>query len=282
MLPSCNPEAPWSTKHVRIQMQVENLSAGFAECSVATNKEAYYLVGITYSGGKLDPATEDQLFMQQALDSAYKDYQEWRQALEAQDISPIAPFSSHSLLYGSTTRFFTGLLPDTEYWIYAFVVNPDKLTPAGQLYIEKIRTLEESKMNVHFDYRVKGYWDYIYPINEDGSIEERFPYVATTRDSLDIASDEHNFSPEIYFDVWLFSYFMAANYAPLLYGVKAIYNDGFNSFLEFQPGHTYYTCISGFDGSFRQMYLYKFTWTGEDFEAYFSNEDNLSSNGQNQ
>jgi len=282
LLPSCDPEAHWTTSHVKINMHVENISAGFAECSFVTNKEAYYLVGITPAREDNDPTANEQLFMQQMLDSIYTGYLDWQQSLEEINVSPIAPFSSHSLQYGTVTRFFTGLIPDTEYCIYAFVVNPDKREPAGTLYIERVRTLRESQMNIHFDYRVKGYWDYIYPINEDGFIEDHFPYVATTRDSLDFAAGQSSSWPQIYFDFWLINYFVESETAPIHYGVKAIFNDGFTSYLEFVPGHTYYTCISGYDGGFLQMYLYKFTWTGEDFEAYFTDEDNLISHGKNE
>ena len=41
---SCNPEAPWATKDVIIQMKAKTVSAGFAEYSFSTNKEAYYLI----------------------------------------------------------------------------------------------------------------------------------------------------------------------------------------------------------------------------------------------
>lgn len=279
---SCNPEAPWTTNNVRISMQVDRYSAGFVDCSFATNKDAYYLIGITPAPEELTRPADENLFMQHALDSVYADYQYWRQRLENLEVYPIAPFSSHSLQYGAVQRIFTGLRPDTEYWIYAFVVNPDKRIPVGHLHLISLRTTEASLMEVGFDYRVKGRWDYVYPLDTLGNIDDRFPYLATTRDSAEMAEEPDYRGPEAYFMDWLAFRFSDSDFAVIHYGVKATYNDGFDSWLEFQPGHTYYTCIAGYDGTFRQIAIYKFTWTGDNYENYFSNEDNLVGHGEDE
>jgi hypothetical protein len=59
----------------------------------------------------------------------------------------------------------------------------------------------------------------------------------------------------------------------VIYGVYAVNNDGFNSGEIWQEGHTYYTVVSGYDGSFRQTTIYKFVWTGEDCNLYFRDTD---------
>ena len=186
-----------------------------------------------------DPVTDNMSFMQLILDSAYAEYEYWREGLENREVYPIAPFSSHALQYGAVQRIFTGLRPDTEYWIYAFVVHPDKRIPVGSLHLTALRTAEASQMEVTFDYRVKGRWDYIYPLDTLGNIDDRFPYIATTRDSAKLAEEPDYRGPEAYFIDWLAFRLADSDFADIHYGVRAIYNDGFDSWLEFQPGHTY-------------------------------------------
>jgi hypothetical protein len=167
-----------------------------------------------------------------------------------------------------------------DYWVYAFVVNPDKMTPAGKLYLTKVTTATESVVDVHFDYRVKGLWDYIYPMDAADNIYTRFPYIATTRDSVELRREieegEVPMSPQIYFQLWMLNLFLDPSQAHPHYGVQAIKNDGIDSYLEFEEGHTYYTAIGGFDGSFKQYTLYRFRWEGENTELYLSEEQNIA------
>ena len=269
---SCNPEAKWETKDVTLNMTVNTVSAGFIECSFSTDKDAYYLISIVEPWEDYNPVTNQKQFMQLALDSAYADYLMWRNGLLREKEFNVAPFSSHSLHYGNTRHFFTGLLPDRDYWVFAFVVNPETLKPTGNLIIENIKTTEESVMEVHFDYRVKGSWDYIYPIDTTGKVQNRFPYIATTRDSLTLTEDSL-FSEEgavLYFYFWCLERFFEPEKANVTYGVHAVDNDGWQSSEMFQEGHTYYTAICGFDGSFKQMTIYRFVWTGEKCEFYYT------------
>ena len=64
------------------------------------------------------------------------------------------------------------------------------------------------------------------------------------------------------------------------YGTSVVYNDGINSDAEFEKGHTYYTAIVSYDGFMGNNVIYKFTWTGEDYEYYFKNEDSIVSDGE--
>ena len=271
---SCNPAAKWETENVEIEMKIETVSAGFVECSFSTNKDAYYLIAIEEAKEDMDPTLHPKQFMMLALDSANVEYLAWRNKLLKEGEFNVAPFSSHALQYGTINHFFTGLWPDTEYWIYAFVVNPDKMTPAGKLYLETIQTAVESDLSVTFEYRVKGYWDYVYPLDDYGFIDNYFPYVGTTRDSLDIAAA--NQTPKEYFQAWLENLLDHPENANVLYGVKAVENDGWDGHIMFEHGHTYYTAISAFDGPVSQSnVIYKFTWNGEDTEYYFKEEDSL-------
>lgn len=277
-LASCNPEAKWETEDVTINMQVTTVSAGFIECSFSTSKEAYYLVSISPVKKDYDPMTHQKQFMMLALDSANVQYLKWRNELLNQGEFNIAPFSSHALQYGAIDYFYTGLLPNQDYWIYAFVVNPETMEPAGKLYLQEITTTKESIMDIHFDYRVKGRWDYIYPVDTLGNIYSRFPYIATTVDSLKLVDSEFgtDSAAVAHFVFWAFERFTDPSKAVVYYGVHSVENDGYQSAENFQAGHIYYTAISGYDGSFRQTTVYKFTWTGETCNLYYHDTDSAN------
>ena len=136
-------------------------------------------------------------------------------------------------------------------------------------------------MDVHFEYRIRGYWDYIYPLNPDGKINNRYPYLAATRDSTFLA-DVVEQSPEEYFSD-LFDFLAEMNYVKdIRYGVQVVLNDGVDSDVRFEQGHTYYTAIAGFDGVVGGGVIYKFTWLGEEYEAYLKDEDNIVTYGEDE
>lgn len=281
MLSSCNPEAPWTTNNVTVNMSIRTVSAGFVECNFSTDKEAYYLVNIEPVRKGYDPMAHQKQFMMLVIDSVNLEYLIWRNNLLKEGEINVAPFASYALNYGTTDRFFTNLDPDTYYWIYAFVVDPEKQQPAGKLYISTIKTTSESVVDVHFEYRVNGYWDYIYPVDSLGNIYSHFPYLALTADSQYIA-DETTMSPEEYFTYYFLDVMESDNTDEIRYGVQVAMNDGISSSEEFQAGHTYYTAIAGFDGLIGNNVIYKFNWTGEDFQAYFTDEDNIVSYGEDE
>ena len=286
LCPSCKSEAPWTTKNVTLTMNIKTVSAGFIECEFSTNKEAYYLVAIEPARAGYDPMAHQKDFMMLALDSANVEYIQWRNWLLRNGETNIAPFSSHALQYGKTSRFFTNLKPDTEYWVYAFVVNPDKLQPAGKLYLSRVTTKTESIVNVFFEYRVHGYWDYVYPVDARGEIYDHFPYMCDIIDSLELlaqvpASERSTALVDTVAIRYFTKYYetlmnSGIDISSLLnYGVKATNNDGWSSYLEFEKGHTYYKAIVGWDGEMGNNVIYKFKWKGENFEAYFKNEDSF-------
>ncbi len=275
-------EAKWATDDVTISMQVGAVSAGFIECKFSTSKDAYYLVDCVPVVKDYQPYDQQKQFMTLAVDSAYIQYLQWRYWLLEEGESNIAPFSSHSLYYGNVDKLFTNLTPGADYWVYAFIVNPETLKPAGKLYLQTVHTSDTSIYNVHFDYRVRDVYDYIYPINEkDGSINYFFPYLAATRDSADLA-DVHHKTPEEYFTD-LFLLYSEYNLSELIrYGVHVTKNDGMNSDEAFEVGHTYYTAIVSYDGFMGNNVIYKFKWTGEDCNLYFTDEDNIADLGEDE
>lgn len=288
---SCDPRAKWETEEVEIQMNITTVSAGYVECSFSTNKDAYYLVAIEPVRPDYDPMAHQKQFMTLALDSANAEYIQWRYDLLSKGEFSIAPFASHSLQYGSIDHFFTGLTLGTEYWIYAFVVNPETMKPAGKLYLEKVETTYSSIVPIRFEYRVKGDWDYAYPIDSvTGHINSHFPYVAITMDSLEIREllrEVHETkdtstlyyyanTAQEFFVFWLYEQFRNPGNALVRYGVSVVENDGISSRLFFLEDHTYYTFIGGYDFSFaEQMALYKFRWH-YDYTHYFTNKENIA------
>ena len=281
MLASCNPEARWTTKDVTIQIAPYTISAGYIECAFTPDDDAYYLVACEPAKEGVNPQDNPKQFMTLALDSANTEYIQWRYDLLQAGEFQIAPFASHCLQYGQIDKFFTNLEPNTKYWIYAFVVNPEKIQPAGKLFLQTVTTKSTSVVDVHFEYRVRGYWDYIYPLNPDGKINNHFPYLAATVDSLTLVESWEGMPPEIYFAQYFVNIAEADNKDDIRYGVQVVYNDGWSSHVAFEEGHTYYTAIVSYDGFIGNNVIYKFTWTGEDFEAYFKDEDSIVSNGEN-
>ena len=273
-------EAKWATEDVTISMNVGAVSAGFVECQFSTSKDAYYLIDCVPVSQEYDPYSQQKQFMTLAIDSAYIQYLQWRYWLLEAGESNVAPFASHSLYYGKVDKIFTNLVPGADYWVYAFVVNPETMKPAGKLYLQTVHTSDTSIYDVHFDYRVRDVYDYIYPINDkDGSINYYFPYLAATRDSAWLA-EEFDKTPEEYFTD-LFLLYSEYNLNEMVrYGVVVTKNDGFNSDEAFEVGHTYYTAIVSYDGFMGHNVIYKFTWTGEGCNLYFTDEDNIADTGE--
>ncbi len=269
----CNPEATWETEDVEVTMTVNTVSAGFVECSFTPNKDAYYLISIVEPWENFNPVYNSKQFMQLALDSAYAEYLLWRNDLLRNSEFNVAPFSSHSLQYGAVDHFFTGLLPGEDYWVFAFPVNPETMQPIGKLVLENVTTPDTSIFDVHFEYRVKGEWDYVYPVDSAGAIYTRFPYIATTRDSADLGLEEDD--AILYFVGWCLERFLIPDSANVMYGVQAVKNDGINSYTSFKEDHTYYTIISGYDGSFKQTTVYKFKWK-KDCNYFFVDTDSAN------
>ena len=278
---SCSPDAKWETKDVTITMNVHTVSAGFINCQFTPSKDAYYLIDCVPVQADYDPHRQAKQFMTLAVDSAYIEYLEWRHWRLKEGEFNIAPFSSHALQYGSVGKAFTNLTPGTDYWVFAFLVNPETLQPVGNLYLQTIHTADTSIYDVHFEYRVRGQYDYIYPVNaKDQSINYYFPYLAATRDSARLA-DEYGQSPELYFTE-LFLAYSEYNLADMVrYGVNVNLNDGYNSDEEFIEGRTYYTAIVSYDGFMGNNVIYKFTWTGEDCNLYFTDANNIAVYGEN-
>lgn len=288
LLVACSPEAPYSTDgDTVVKIEVKQIKSGYVCVSFTPDRDAYYLVSIDKVVPGLNPHKMERTFMQLALDSAYMTYVTWRyhQMLNGVPAHQVAPFQSHALQYGHTEFYAYYLEPDTEYWIYAFAVNPEANRPTSRLFIHTIRTEGTSSTICRFRYRVKGYWDYVYPLDSLGNLLNDFPYMVGTLDSVEMRRRciEGGFaSPAVFFADSINRVLKEQDMnSRVLWGIYAHNNDGIGdgtSSTLFEEGHTYYTAMAGVDGQLYpgkdQNALFRFTWH-ENMDTIFSPASSL-------
>jgi len=277
---ACNPEVEAHTKDVQVTIDVQQVSAGYISVEFSTNKKAFYLMGIHPIREGVDIKKVEKQFMLLALDSAYVDYLYWRNK-QLQQLTPvIADFASHSLQYGNANHYFTLLQPATDYWVYAFVVDPNTNKPAGKLYFQTVTTREESLQPMFFEYRVEGRWDYVYPKDSTGEINSFTPWVGETIDSITLREQGWE-SPGAYF-LSRFKDVYAGTYTRILYGIYAHENNGVGdgtSITNFEFGKTYYSGMASLDAPLAYPLdtnaydIYRFTWMGDSTDLYFTPAD---------
>lgn len=300
LLWACNPEQVYTTRNVEVSMRLVQLSAGFAEYEYKTNKDAYYAIGIVEKDEFpeiTDPFLMEEQFKSLVLDEYYMYYIIWRHELLLQGVPYIADYPSHTLFYGTTTYYHIFLKPDTEYWSFAFVVDPKTNKAAGPLVLETIRTLKESEISVKFLYRVQGTWDYSYPMHYSsptdtiGNILSNFPYMSSTRskdylvqwcmDKFGDTSSVDGHTPAAYFiDTLRQEIHNADPHSRVLFGEFAYNNVDEYGDPKWEVGKEYYSGFAGCDGDFnvRQQAVYRFTWQGEGTRLHFTEEDKLRAN----
>lgn len=280
LLPSCNPEAPYHTEDVSLKLEVKRVSAGFAEVHFTTDKDAYYFADIEPAREGIDPKELEFQFKSLALDHAYVEYVNWRYEHLYKGEELVAEFSSHSLQYGNTEKYFTGLTPDTDYWVFGFVVDPVSNRPCGDLIFQLIHTSESSRVKTFFEYRINDVWDYVYPKDDAGELCFYIPWVGETVDSL-VLREMGVAAPGRYF-ITRMQALQTQETPNVFYGMYAHKNDGEGdgtSDTKFEEGHTYYTALASFDGpivlegEWRNYSIFKFTWT-PGMQRKFSASDN--------
>lgn len=289
ILSSCNPEAKSvSGMQVNIEINPQVISSGFMQIAFQTDREAYYHVGIVPRSEAPDLSSNPSVkaFMNLKLDEAYTEYITWRHALLESKAPYIAEFPTHSLQYGKIEYNFTYLLPDTEYMIYAFAVDATTNKPDGRLFTYQIATYDESfYQDLQFEYRVRGYWDYIYPVypfigSESNQIIDFVPWVGATVDAQQLLDLSFSTVQE-YFE-YLFGLYIDYKLTDQIhFGIYAHNNDGLGdgtSDTWFEEGHTYYTALALVDGYLEKqsIVIYKFLWEGEQTQLYFTDLDRLT------
>lgn len=292
-LSSCNPTAKAvSGMEVSIDMTLQEVSAGFATVRFNTNQEAYYHVGIIPAADLPDTTNNAAVrsFMKLKLDAAYTDYINWRHSLLADEVPFIADFAAHSLQYGEVDYPFTFLTPDSSYFVYAFVVNATTINPDGRLFLKPLTTSPESSfLDTRFEYRIRGTWEYIYPIdNTTGQIRSVIPWSYAAADSLDLREtfDDDEFQSASVSDIFaLFFAIQRAQYfeGKIRYGIYArntAIETSDTMLISFEEGHTYYVGMAQMDGyeDYLQgaMDIYRFRWLGDSTNLFFTDSMHLT------
>ncbi|MBQ7531422.1 MAG: hypothetical protein IJT12_06910 [Paludibacteraceae bacterium] len=283
-LSSCNPEAKAvSGLDVEIKMSPVIVSSGFMQVTFEPNKEAYYHIGIIPAEQAPDTSNSYNVrtFMALMLDKAYADYLYWRSDLLEQGTPYVAEFPTHSLQYGKVEHCFTLLEPDKDYMIFAFVVDAKTNKPDGRLFTYYLSTEAESVFEdaMQFEYRVRGYWDYVYPVSIYGDIMSWVPWVGATIDSLMLVETDY-LNPLDFFVQTFHEYMQYQENDRIHFGIYAHNNDGIgdgSSMTFFDEGHTYYTGVAMMDGylSSSASAIYKFRWEGEKTQLFFTSQDIL-------
>jgi len=273
MLLGCKSYAPYETKNISLDVQLLDVSAGYARVKITPSKDTYYYVGmIELDSGQTSPAQDASHFMTLQLDQANIDYLNWRHDLLEKNVPYVASFVDHVLYYGTLEHTLVHLIPGRNYMLFAFVVDPITITPVGELFYKTFVTTDSSYKDIYFDYRIDDWWDFVYPVDSAGEINSYHPYMVSTvtQDSLlahflnDTVDALHK--PYCYF--WLFlgaHNYILLDYGRIEYGVySASHKDAelAPDSVTFNPGTTYYTCIFSADGMVnqKQFQSYKFTW----------------------
>lgn len=274
---SCDTRAAYNTEGVVIDMNIIQLRSGFCEVEFTPSSDAWYYVDVK-PVSNMDPRVYKTEFMSLALDEAYMKYIEWRHGQLVQHAPYVADFASHSLRYRNTCDYFYYLEPDTDYWLFAFVVDPKTNEPCGDLFCQTIHTSPKSDIDVTLLYKVSGSWDYGYPLDKKtGSLTTDVPWIGITYDSEDIADEMACMTPDQFFGR-CYDQLVEHRNANIFRGIYAHENNGLGdgtSRTVYKEGHTYYICMAVFDGKFSQHVIYKFTWT-KDIELTFVPDDSLS------
>lgn len=261
---SCDTRAAYSTEGVFIDMKILQMGSGFCEVEFTPSADAWYYVDVKPVSHDIDPQDYKAEFMSLALDGAYMRYIEWRHDQLIQLTPYVADFASHSLRYRKTDYYFYYLEPDTDYWLFAFVVDPKTNEPSGDLFCQTVHTKAKSELDVTMLYKLSGSWDYGYPLDKKtGNLTTDVPWIGITYDSEDIADEMAVMTPDQFFGQCYDNLRVNSN-ANIFRGIYAHDNDGVGDGTSptlYEEGHTYYTCMATFDGAFGQHVIYKFTWT---------------------
>lgn len=274
---SCSTRADYNTEGVVIDMKIIQKSAGFCEVKFTPSANAWYYVTMEPVSYQIDPQDYKKEIMSLALDKAYVEYVAWRHG-KLREMTPyVADFASHSLIYRESDIYFHYLEPDKDYWLIAFVVDPKSNEPCGELFCETVHTRPRSSIPGRMLYKVKGAWDYGYPLDPFGNLTTNVPWIAITFDSEDIAEEMSSMTPKQFFGQ-RYEELRENKNANVLRGIYAHNNDGLgdgSSYTLYEEGHTYYTCLAVFDGDFGNHAIYKFTWH-PDIDLSFLPKDSLS------
>lgn len=183
----CTTKSKYHLFGVKFDIDVNEVTRGYIHVNFRPSTVAHYVTGCMKVNDDYDPVEKSEQFMTLMVDSLYQDYLKWRYDYLKNQIDYIADFASHSLQYGDSEKYFQDLEPDTDYWVYAFVVDPYSKEPFDDLWLLTVHTDSLAAYRAWFDTRFQGNYLYLYPREyEGGPILEDIPYTAAILDSLEV------------------------------------------------------------------------------------------------
>lgn len=180
-LMSCNTKAPYLRVESELTFVVEAVSGTQVEVSAsAADDRSYYFFDIIETSVIKDLNISDYNLMMFALDVLYREYLDWRFNYIVRNEGYITDFRSHMFQYGPCRKTFSNLMPDTDYTILGFCIDPDNIQePIGKLYKIPVHTTlpnaEISKMNIDLRVDVMDY----------GPTEDSLTVMLSLRPSVD-------------------------------------------------------------------------------------------------
>lgn len=260
---SCTTKSKFHLIGVEFDIQINEITRGYIHTSFYPSTVAYYVTGCMPVNDEYDPVEKSGQFMTLMVDSLYQDYLKWRYDYLKNQEDFIADFASHSLQYGDSEKYFQNLKPDTDYWVYAFVVDPYSKEPFDNLWLQTVHTDSLLTYSVYFDTRVQGSYFYLYPrSSEGGPIVEDVPYTGMVVDSLDVIDNHSLKHSSIVSQLQFYSdmeYSMAVNYGILSQitytGVRQINYSG-----KWTDGHDYFIIMGELQGGIFNRTYYRFRY----------------------
>ena len=137
---ACEVNPPYTTKGTTFSFQVDN-QLGTQATITATPEDdrGYYYFGVI-EAERYRQAQSDEQLMTLITDSLKRTYNAWLEyqkiiaELQGVEPSPYATdFCSFTLIYGEHRKSFYMLSPETDYYAFAFSVNPENNMPIGTL-----------------------------------------------------------------------------------------------------------------------------------------------------
>ncbi|MBO4465101.1 MAG: hypothetical protein J5748_00285 [Bacteroidales bacterium] len=267
LLAGCKTESKYHLLGVKFEIEVASVTKGYIHTYFYPSTVAYYVTGCMPVNDNYDPINKSQQFMTLMVDSLYIDYLDWRYDYLRNQEDYIADFASHSLQYGDSEKYFQNLQPDTDYWVYAFVVDPGTKEPFDKLWLTTVRTDSLSTCRAYFDTRVQGSYFYMYPREgEEGAILGNVPYTGGIVDALDLVEA---FPLPLDFVGKLDKYSERAYNLAVDYGIldDITYTDvkQINYAGRFKNGHTYYIIIGELQGGIYNRAYFRFVYNSSDY-----------------
>lgn len=162
---ACSYEQKISYKATALHVALDVIKSNYILVSVQPdNDKVFYLIApvkrTAYDECTQKMGKSDEYVMQAIIDSSRAYYNTWLGYAIRPDDKYIATFQDLMLYYAAQSRYFTGLTPDTEYYLCTFCVHPDKQIPIGSLSKTYFKTpaigIEQSDMTFDFMFRNAG------------------------------------------------------------------------------------------------------------------------------